>query len=49
MTTSDGTLLNQQYGISIRWNIPNAEDSIVRNGTVKVIGANGFKFTWWLY
>lgn len=48
MTTSDGNfLLKSTAGTvyQLGWNIPNAEDSIVRNGTVKVIGANGFKFT----
>lgn len=27
------------------WNIPDAEDSIVTNGTVRIISANGYRFT----
>lgn len=48
MTSTEGNLLLESTAgtlYQLGWNIPDAEDSIVTNGTVRVIAANGFRFT----
>ena len=48
MTTgANNFLLESTAGTlyKLGWNIPDAEDSIVTNGTVRVIAANGYRFT----
>lgn len=48
MTTTDGNFLLESLAgtlYQLGWNIPGAEDSDVTNGTVKVIAANGYRFT----
>lgn len=48
MTTgANNFLLESTAGTlyKLGWNIPGAEDSIVTNGTVRVIAANGYRFT----
>ena len=46
-TTEDKLLLESTAGTlyKLSWNIPGADDSIVTNGTVRVIAANGYRFT----
>ena len=48
MTTSEGNFLLESTAgtlYQLGWNIPGADDSIVTNGTVRVIAANGYRFT----
>ncbi len=48
MTTGEGSLLLESTAgtlYQLGWNIPGADDSIVTNGTVRVIAANGYRFT----
>ena len=48
MTSTEGNFLLESTAgtlYQLGWNIPDAEDSIVTNGTVRVIAANGFRFT----
>lgn len=48
MTSTEGNFLLESTAgtlYQLGWNIPGAEDSIVTNGTVRVIAANGFRFT----
>ena len=48
MTSTEGNFLLESTAgtlYQLGWNIPGAEDSIVTNGTVRVIAANGFSFT----
>ncbi len=48
MTTgANNFLLESTAGTlyQLGWNIPDAEDSIVTNGTVRIISANGYRFT----
>ena len=48
MTTTDTNFLLESTAgtlYQLGWNIPGADDSIVTNGTVRVIAANGFRFT----
>lgn len=48
MTTAAGNFLLESTAgtlYQLGWNIPDSDDSDVRNGTVRVIAANGFKFT----
>lgn len=48
MTTgANNFLLESTAGTlyKLGWNIPGAEDSIVTNGTVRVVAANGYRFT----
>ena len=46
-TTDDNFLLESTAGtlFQLGWNIPDTEDSTVTNGTVRVIAANGYRFT----
>lgn len=48
MTTTEGNFLLESTAgtlYKLGWNIPGADDSIVTNGTVRVIAANGYRFT----
>ncbi len=48
MTSSVGNFLLESTAgtlYQLGWNIPDAQDSIVTNGTVRVIAANGYRFT----
>ncbi len=48
MASTEGNFLLESTAgtlYQLGWNIPDAEDSIVTNGTVRVIAANGFRFT----
>lgn len=48
LTTGDNNFLLESTAgtlFQLGWNIPDAEDSIVTNGTVRVIAANGYGFT----
>ncbi|OQB06247.1 MAG: hypothetical protein BWY19_00402 [bacterium ADurb.Bin212] len=48
MTSTEGNFLLESTAgtlYQLGWNIPGADDSIVTNGTVRVIAANGYRFT----
>lgn len=48
MTVTEGNFLLESTAgtlYQLGWNIPDSEDSYVTNGTVRVIAANGYKFT----
>lgn len=48
MITSEGNFLLESTAgtlYQLGWNIPGADDSVVTNGTVRVIAANGYRFT----
>lgn len=48
MTTSDGNFLLESTAgtlYQLGWNIPDTDDSTVTNGAVRVIAANGYRFT----
>lgn len=48
MTSTEGNFLLESTAgtlYQLGWNIPGVDDSIVTNGTVRVIAANGFRFT----
>ncbi len=48
MTSTEGNFSLQSTAgalYQLGWNIPGADDSIVTNGNVRVIAANGFRFT----
>lgn len=48
MTSNEGNFLLESTAgtlYQLGWNIPDAPDSIVTNGTVRVIAANGYRFT----
>lgn len=48
MTSTEGNFLLESTAgtlYQLGWNIPDTEDSTVTNGTVRVIAANGYRFT----